>query len=29
VTKIKINRSGQYVQPWKDNLFADRIKELE
>ena len=28
ITKIKINKNGQYVQPWKDDLFADRIKEL-
>lgn len=29
IKKIKINKSGQYVQPWKDDLFADRIKELQ
>ena len=28
INKITINKYGQYTTPWKDDLFADRIKEL-
>ena len=29
ITKIKVNKYGQYETPWKDDLFADRISELQ
>ncbi len=29
INKITINKYGQYSTPWKDDLFADRIKELK
>ena len=29
IRKIKINKYGQYETPWKDDLFADRLKELK
>ena len=29
INKITINKYGQYTTPWKDDLFADRIKELK
>ena len=29
VKKININKYGQYETPWKDDLFANRLKELQ
>lgn len=28
IKKIKINSEGQYFTPWKDDIFAERLKEL-
>ena len=28
IKKIKINSDGQYFTPWKDDIFAERLKEL-
>ncbi len=29
IKKIKINSDGQYFTPWKDDIFAERLKEFE
>ena len=29
IKKIKINADGQYFTPWKDDIFAERLKEFE
>ena len=28
IKKIRISSEGQYFTPWKDDIFAERLKEL-